>query len=414
MARTWLSVKVELLGGRGEELWPWPGRVFAVGPSHTFADLADAINGAFARWDLAHLSLFTLSDGRIITDPETGIEMAESIDGPVGESLNLETTTVARTVGPRAEIKFTFDLGDNWVHRCVVEEEKIDPLATLGESPRTPLPYWGWGSIPDQYGRRSDDDDGTGRVPKRPARHPMLQVAWPEAEGEEVPEFDLAEVRGAVARGDAEVFLDAVIGRDIDDALQQVAAGLPMALEQRRDRAEQLTLSVISRLTGRSGPGDDILAEDLLARLRGEPMPGRVIPVDLDMLSSQLEGDPSMSTGGYLDLRSGEVYPEDAADPMMVGEDAAIDLDDDPDRWLPVDRACSDDGWTDMAAFAQRQHDAQLRERLERAIEGRGAFRRFRDAVREEGLAQQWYAYSTDRQMGRAREFLAGEGIRVG
>ena len=50
MARTWLSVKVELLGGRGEELWPWPGRVFAVGPSHTFADLADAINGAFARW----------------------------------------------------------------------------------------------------------------------------------------------------------------------------------------------------------------------------------------------------------------------------------------------------------------------------------------------------------------------------
>ena len=50
MARTWLSVTVELLGGRGEHLWPWPGRVFAVGPSHTFLDLADAINDAFARW----------------------------------------------------------------------------------------------------------------------------------------------------------------------------------------------------------------------------------------------------------------------------------------------------------------------------------------------------------------------------
>jgi hypothetical protein len=45
MARTWLSVTVELLGGRGEELWPWPGRIFAVGPSHTFMDLANAING---------------------------------------------------------------------------------------------------------------------------------------------------------------------------------------------------------------------------------------------------------------------------------------------------------------------------------------------------------------------------------
>src|SRR3954451_10538166 len=43
MARTWLSVTVELLGGRGEELWPWPGRIFAVGPSHTFMDLANAI-----------------------------------------------------------------------------------------------------------------------------------------------------------------------------------------------------------------------------------------------------------------------------------------------------------------------------------------------------------------------------------
>ncbi|MDP9989550.1 hypothetical protein J2S98_004741, partial [Arthrobacter oryzae] len=59
MARTWLSVTVELLGGRGEELWPWPGRIFVVGPSHTFMDLANAINDAFARWDRSHLSVFT-------------------------------------------------------------------------------------------------------------------------------------------------------------------------------------------------------------------------------------------------------------------------------------------------------------------------------------------------------------------
>src|SRR3954468_23428735 len=61
MARTWLSVTVELLGGRGEELWPWPGRIFAVGPSHTFMDLADAINDGFGRWDRSHLSMFTLA-----------------------------------------------------------------------------------------------------------------------------------------------------------------------------------------------------------------------------------------------------------------------------------------------------------------------------------------------------------------
>jgi hypothetical protein len=91
MARTWLSVRVELLGGRGEELWPWPGRVFAVGPSHTFMDLANAINDAFARWDRSHLSAFTLSDGRVVTDEETGDEMAGSIGGPIRAPLDIES-----------------------------------------------------------------------------------------------------------------------------------------------------------------------------------------------------------------------------------------------------------------------------------------------------------------------------------
>jgi hypothetical protein len=79
MARTWFSVTVELLGGRGEELWPWPGRIFAVGLSRTSMDLANAINDAFARWGRSRLSMFTLSDGRVITDEETGAELAGSI-----------------------------------------------------------------------------------------------------------------------------------------------------------------------------------------------------------------------------------------------------------------------------------------------------------------------------------------------
>lgn len=119
-----------------------------------------------------------------------------------------------------------------------------------------------------------------------------------------------------------------------------------------------------------------------------------------------------MPTGGYVDLRTGEVHDDSATDSMMVGE-IAIDVDQEPDRWLRFDRTGSRDGWRDTAAFAGRQRDPELRERLERATEGRGELRRFRDLVHEEDLAEQWYAYSTDRQMGRARELLAGEGIRV-
>ena len=413
MARTWLSVTVELLGGRGEELWPWPGRIFAVGPSHTFLDLADAINAGFGRWDRAHLLMFTLPDGRVVTDESTGVELAESAGGPISVALNIESAKVATVLKPGAEFQFTFDLGDEWTHRCVVAETKIDPVEVLGVRPDTPLPYGGWGSIPDQYGRRWASDDGEGRPPQRPSQpHPMLLHAWP-ARGQ-LPMLDLVALRQSIAGNDAARFLAVVTGCDVDDALQQVGAGLPMALQQRRDQAEPVALSVINRLTWRGGPGDQVLAEDLLACLRREPLAGTTVPVDLDMLSTEMEGDISWSSGGYLDLHTGEVYDDSATDPAMVGEDAAIDVEADPDRWLWFDRVGPRDGWQDMADFAQRLREEGLRERLERAIHGAGAFRRFRDLVHDENLTDQWLAFAADRQLGRAREFLAGQGIRVG
>ncbi|WP_068154963.1 UPF0158 family protein [Rhodococcus phenolicus] len=413
MARTWLSVTVELLGGRGEELWPWPGRVFAVGPSHTFDDLANAINDAFARWDRSHLSMFTLADGRVVTDTETGAEMVESLGGPITEAVDIESAEVARLLGLGAEFQFTFDLGDDWTHRCVIGGDKVDPIEVVGIRPAVPVPYWGWGTIPDQYGRRWADDDGQSRAPRRPSRpHPMLLHAWPAQD--QVPALDMSELRAAISAADATRFLAAVRGHDVDDALQQVGAGIPMALKQRPEQAEPVAVSVINRLTWRAGPGDGVLAEDLLACLRGESPAGQVVPVDLEMLGTELEGDPDMSTGGYVDLRTGQVYDAGSTDPMMVGDDAAVDVEAEPDRLLRFDRTDSRDGWHDMAAFAERHQDAALRERLERAIEGKGAFGRFRDLVHQESLAGQWYAFSTDRQLGRAREFLADRGIRVG
>ena len=216
----------------------------------------------------------------------------------------------------------------------------------------------------------------------------------------QVPGLDLSELREAIAARDAARFLAAVTGHDIDDALQQVGAGIPMALEQRRQETEPVAMSVINRLTWRSGAGDRLLAEDLLAGLRRVPLTGRVVPVDLGMLSTVLEGDPELSTGGYVDLRTGPVFDDSATDPMMVGEDAAISVEEEPGRWLRFNCTGSRNGWRDMAAFAERQHDETLRERLERAIEGKGAFCRFRDLVHGENLSEQWYAFSTDRPDG--------------
>lgn len=201
-------------------------------------------------------------------------------------------------------------------------------------------------------------------------------------------------------------------GCDIDDALQRVAAGLPMALDQRREKAEPVVVSVVNRLTMRRSEGDDVVAQDLIARLQGKPLDGTTLPVDLEMLCDVMEGDETGASGGYLDLHTGEVCDDVLTDEAMVG-DSAIDVDEDPDRWLWVECTGSREGWDDMAAFAARQRDPQLRERLEQAIEGRGAFRRFRDLVHREDVSAQWRVFSDDRRLGRARGLLAREGIRV-
>jgi hypothetical protein len=53
-------------------------------------------------------------------------------------------------------------------HLCTVAPARIDPLQAVGIAPDTPQPYWGWGAIPDQYGRTFDGDDGDTDLPSNP------------------------------------------------------------------------------------------------------------------------------------------------------------------------------------------------------------------------------------------------------
>jgi len=414
MARRWISIRVELLGGRGEELWPYPGRVFAVGPAHTFADLARAIDNAFARWDLLHLSLFTLADGRLVTDAETGPELATSALGVLSTAaLDIEVTKVMQTVKTGAQFRYVFDLGDDWTHCCTVDAGNIDPADVLGVIPPAPMAYWGWGTIPDQYDRGWAEDDGEARAPSRPRQpHAMLDHGWPES-GDRPPLVEVGQLRVAVASRDVAGIVAALEGHDVSEVLQRVGSAVQVALRVDPERAFSLAISVVQRLQRRNLPGDDELAEDLLAAVRGEPPPGQLLPVDLEQLSGLIEGDPASNEGGFLDLQTGEVTPAFMTDEAMVGEDAAIDVDAEPDRWLRVPCEGSRAGWEDMATYVAAVADSHLREQLERAIEGKGAYRRFRDLIGDEGLTQAWRDFSDERQIGRAREYLAELGIRV-
>jgi len=172
MARTWLSIRVELVHGLGRDLWPRPGRIVAAARRHTFAELAEAIDDAFARWDRSHLHDFTLGDGTRLTTPY--VDWEES-----GQAFDDRTMTLAR-LQRGDQFVYVFDFGDDWTHLCTVGDERIDPLDELGIVPGRPLPYWGWGDIPDQYGRRWDADDGQSPLPENPGLTdlPPLRPWW--------------------------------------------------------------------------------------------------------------------------------------------------------------------------------------------------------------------------------------------
>jgi hypothetical protein len=84
-------------------------------------------------------------------------------------------------------------------------------------------------------------------------------------------------------------------------------------------------------------------------------------------------------------------------------------------RYVALPEADSRLGYRDMEAFIETVTDARLQSRLDRAIRGRGAFRRFKDELRdaEADVEQRWYAFKQARLEERAREWLADEGIEL-
>jgi Plasmid pRiA4b ORF-3-like protein len=162
--KRWLDIRVDLISGRGQTLQPSPGRKFAVPPSCTFEEFGEAIDLAFARWDLAHLRQFTLEDGTLVVDDEMAKELSASPFEGVTPRTMLLSTKVGRHLEVGSRFRYIFDLGDDWTHACTFEGQ-VDPVEVLGDIPDQPTTYFGWGTIPDQYGRRWDADDGVSEPP---------------------------------------------------------------------------------------------------------------------------------------------------------------------------------------------------------------------------------------------------------
>lgn len=409
--RRWFLVRVELLSGRGDEFDPPPGRVLLVPPATTFEQLAEAINTALGRWDFSHLSRFVLADGTSVEDAET---RAESIQGVFTDGIPrtaLLTERVGKLVRSGDRFTYVFDFGDDWTHLCT-HEGQADPEETQG-LPERIWPAWGWGVLPDQYGRRWAEDDGESTPPDNVISTQDREAYGGRRPPAPMPMVDLRRVRAAGHEGSVKALTDAITGVRLDPALQQVGTVL-LKLWRAGSAADRRTLepyaaAVVTRLGFRRFEGDDLLHEELLAMLQHRQRDGEVIPVDLDELTTDM-GSRSEEPGAYLNSRTGEVVPALLTSEAYVGEDAVVDVE--SEEWLYL----VDDGeygWHDMAKFVEAMPTGTVRDRLADAVEGRGAFSRFRRAVDDADLGAEWHAFSDDRKWGRARAELAGLGIRI-
>jgi hypothetical protein len=67
--------------------------------------------------------------------------------------------------------------------------------------------------------------------------------------------------------------------------------------------------------------------------------------------------------------------------------------------------------WSIMERFARSLTDAAVSDELDAAVHGRGAFRRFKDAVHRLGIADEWYRFREAALEEIAIEFLEAHGI---
>jgi hypothetical protein len=143
-------------------------------------------------------------------------------------------------------------------------------------------------------------------------------------------------------------------------------------------------------------------------------MTPRKVPVDWDDLEMALTADP-MEFTGFLDVRTGEVQMLPAGG---LGEDGDWPSEEEMDADLaagylirvePLESSVEYD-W--MAEFADTVRDTRLRDLLDVALNGRGAFRRFKDVLRDYPAQRQaWFEFRDEHMHAAAREWLADNGI---
>ncbi|MBS3782214.1 MAG: hypothetical protein KGY66_08470 [Candidatus Thermoplasmatota archaeon] len=137
------------------------------------------------------------------------------------------------------------------------------------------------------------------------------------------------------------------------------------------------------------------------------------LEVDIDELCEAYEFS-NFENSYYLDLDTGEVL-------LIVHHSGVAEQNrknkkkieqDDEGRYIKVPSTDSREGYRDMQDFIQTVDDKDLREKLRIAIDGKGAFRRFKDVLkRYPEERERWFEFKDERTRKRVLEWLERQEI---
>jgi hypothetical protein len=139
----------------------------------------------------------------------------------------------------------------------------------------------------------------------------------------------------------------------------------------------------------------------------------KALNISLDELCEAME-DSSYENEHFLDLETGEIlfvseYMDDEDSEKLKER-----IEEDFERYERIPKAESHEGYQDMVDFIATVDNEHLVELLEVAINGKGAFRRFKDVLLnypEE--RERWFQFKDERMEERALEWLEDIGVTL-
>lgn len=122
--------------------------------------------------------------------------------------------------------------------------------------------------------------------------------------------------------------------------------------------------------------------------------------------------DNSFMAEWYIDLKENDVVfiPDDIIEELEAVKEL-IEEDVDQERFIPVPHRTSREGYAQMQRFIHDLNNSHKQDVLYTAIDGRGAFRRFKDALYRVDLHEEWYEFSNRENRKEVLDWLLVEGF---